>query len=68
MPADALLARELVDTPRPTGAVEVNGQSWRRYAARVDETALVLTEPARTFIVIGRASDAELTRLAGSLR
>lgn len=68
MPADALLARELGEAPRGTGTVPVNGQPWQRYAARAGETGLVRTGVDSTVIVIGRAPENELIRLAASLR
>jgi len=67
MPADALLARELGREARSTGTVPVEGQPWQRYAVRAGETALIRTDNTRTLIVIGHASDEELTTLAGSV-
>lgn len=65
--AGALLARELGAGSRLTGTVPVGGEQWQTYQVRVDETALVLSQPARTVIIIGRAKDDELTTLAAAL-
>lgn len=64
VPADALLARELGDAPRLTGAVTVGPNTWQRYAARRSEVALVRTGAAGTTVVIGWASDEQLRALA----
>jgi hypothetical protein len=65
--AGALAARELGDGSRLSGSVQVGGEQWQTYQVRSDETALVLSQPARTVIIIGRAKDDELTALATAL-
>jgi hypothetical protein len=65
---DTMLENELGKTPKLTGSVNIGAKMWQQYAARDDEKALVLLEPGRTVIVVGRASDADLRTLAGSLR
>ncbi|MFC4148344.1 DUF4245 domain-containing protein [Micromonospora mangrovi] len=67
VPADRLLKTEL-SGGQPQGPAALPGGSWQRYTARGNEQALVLLEPNRTVIVIGDAGEAELRRLAGSLR
>ncbi|MDW5326321.1 DUF4245 domain-containing protein [Plantactinospora sp. KLBMP9567] len=68
LPADGLLRAELTREGRPQGTVEVGGRSWQRYTARPDESALVLLEPDRTVLVVGRASEGELRQIVASLR
>ncbi|GAA1806450.1 DUF4245 domain-containing protein [Planosporangium flavigriseum] len=67
VPAGALVKAELSTDARDEGRAQVNGQEWRRYAASNGDRALVLSQPDRTVIVMGRASDAELSQLAASL-
>lgn len=68
-PAAALLATELGTGAAAGGEVRVAGHLWRAYPQvhRVDR-ALVWTEGDRTVIIVGRAADADLVRLAESLR
>ncbi|MEO3922862.1 DUF4245 domain-containing protein [Micromonosporaceae bacterium B7E4] len=68
LPADGLLRAELTREGRPQGTVEVAGRNWQRYTARPDESALVLLEPGRTVLVVGRASEGELRQIVASLR
>jgi len=64
-----LYADELGAGAHPTGAVDVNGTRWQRYAdGRPEETSLVLADPKRTVIVVGHADAADLQTLAGSLK
>ncbi|MGC4893217.1 DUF4245 family protein [Micromonospora sp. DT31] len=66
--AEKLLPVELPEG-QPQGAADLpDGLSWQRYTARGNEQALVLLEPNRTVIVVGDAGEAELRRLATSLR
>lgn len=67
VPADQLLPAELGDTAAPQGTVEVNGRNWQRYTARPRERALVLLEPQRSIVIVGDASDQELSTLAAAL-
>lgn len=61
---------ELGSGAHPAGTtVQVNGVAWQRYAdGRPEETSLVLADPKRTIIVVGRSSDADLQTLAASLK
>jgi hypothetical protein len=69
VPPDIMLTRELGESARATGeTVDIGGKQWQVYDARDGEHAYVLQEPERTVIVIGRASEAELKQLAGSLK
>jgi hypothetical protein len=65
---DVLLERELGAAVAQPGTVDVNGKSWQLYPGRKGERALVLLEPGRTIMIVGRASDAELKELAAALR
>jgi hypothetical protein len=65
-PAEGLLRRELGDSVRPTGTVDISGRPWQSYEAR-GERALVLTGPDRTVIVIGHGGPDEMRALATSL-
>jgi hypothetical protein len=53
---------------RPDGTERIRGESWQAYPGREDERALVLLQPERTIVVLGKAPSEELTALAGSLR
>jgi hypothetical protein len=66
-PAEDLLRRELGDSVRPTGTVDISGHQWQSYEVRGDERALVLTGQDRTVIVIGHGGPDELRALAASL-
>ena len=66
-PAGGLLPRELGDSVRPTGPVDIAGRAWQSYQVRSGEHALVRTGPDRTVIVIGRGGSDELRALATSL-
>ncbi len=65
-----LYSDELGPGAHPSGTtVTVNGVAWQRYAGgRPEETSLVLADPKRTIIVVGRSSDADLQTLAASLK
>ncbi|MFI7216125.1 DUF4245 domain-containing protein [Micromonospora maritima] len=68
VPAEKLLPAELSEG-QPQGPADLpDGLSWQRYTARGNEQALVLLEPNRTVIVVGDAGEAELRKLATSLR
>ncbi len=66
--SEKLLPAELGAQARPDGTVAISGKDWQVYAARDGERALVLLEPRRTIVVIGRVPDRELRALAGALR
>ncbi|MFC6014914.1 DUF4245 domain-containing protein [Plantactinospora solaniradicis] len=68
IPAEKLLPAELTESGRPQGATELGGRSWQRYTARPGELALVLLEPDRTVVVVGRVPEADLRQIALSLR
>ena len=65
--ADRLLPVELGPRPRAGDPVRVGARDWRRYASQRGEAALVLLEPERTIIVIGRADIARLREVAAAL-
>ncbi|GGM32428.1 hypothetical protein GCM10007977_037170 [Dactylosporangium sucinum] len=68
-PTDILVADVVAKGAKPAGTVTVNGVEWQRYTdTRPGEQALVQVSGNRTIIVVGRASEAQLNQLAGSLR
>ncbi|WP_238008085.1 DUF4245 domain-containing protein [Dactylosporangium sp. AC04546] len=68
-PTDVLVADVVAKGAKPADTVMINGMEWRRYSdARPGERALVQVSGDRTVVVVGRASDAQLTQLAGSLK
>lgn len=66
-PTDSFLPAELTAAAHPEGIVPLDGMTWQRYATRPGERALVLLEPTRTTIVVGKASEDELRQLAAAL-
>ncbi|MEQ4301193.1 DUF4245 domain-containing protein [Plantactinospora sp. B6F1] len=68
LPAEGLLPAELTRDGQPQGTVEVGGRLWQRYTARPGESALVLLEPDRTVLLVGRASEDQLRQVVSSLR
>lgn len=68
LPAQDLLAKELGDRARPLGSADAGGRDWQRYDGRPGEEALVLLEPDRTVIVLGRAPAEDLRTLAAAIR
>jgi uncharacterized protein DUF4245 len=67
VPPATLLRAELTEAAEPLDAFRTELGVWRLYKARPGEKALVLTEPARTVIVIGKAGTASLEELVTSL-
>jgi Protein of unknown function (DUF4245) len=67
IPADSLLPGELGDKAKALGNFRTEAGVWRLYDARPGEKALVLTEPARTIVVVGRTDVENLETLAKSL-
>jgi hypothetical protein len=65
--AGTLVTAELGAGARDEGGASLDGQEWHRYVASGGDHALVLSQPDRTVIVMGRAPDAELAQLAASL-
>lgn len=68
IPAEDLFATELGERPRQQGSTTVASRDWQRYAGRAGETALVLLEPGRSVIVLGRAPVEDLRTLAAAIR
>jgi hypothetical protein len=68
IPAEQLLPAELTSGGQPQGATELAGRNWQRYSARPGELALVLLEPDRTVIVVGRVPEGDLRRIALALQ
>jgi hypothetical protein len=66
-PVQGFLPTELTAQARPEGSLDIEGKAWQRYTARPGERALVLLEPSRTTVVVGKASEDELRALAGAL-
>jgi hypothetical protein len=68
-PAAALLPSIIGTGGTPGATVPINGTDWQRHDdGRPGERALVQSTTGRTVIIFGRATDAQLQRLASSLR
>jgi hypothetical protein len=67
VPPETLLPTELTRTAKPTGNYRTTGRVWKTYGTRPGEQALVLGEPGRTVIVIGKTSTTNLQALAAAL-
>ncbi len=67
VPPDTLLPAELGSGGKALGNYRTPAGVWRVYDGRPGETALVLTEPTRTIIVVGKADRTNLQTLASSL-
>jgi hypothetical protein len=65
--AGALVSAELGAGANDKGDATLAGPGWHRYVASGGDHAFVLSEPDRTTIVVGRASEGELAQLAMSL-
>lgn len=68
VPAQELLAGEVGEHARPLGSADAGGRSWQRYDGRAGELVLVLLEPGRTVMVLGRAPIEDLQTLAAAIR
>jgi len=68
VPPDTLLPGELGSGGKALGNYRTPAGVWRVYDGRPGETALVLAEPARTIVVVGKADLTNLQALASSLR
>jgi uncharacterized protein DUF4245 len=68
VPADSLLPGELGDKAEALGNFRTTAGVWRLYDGRPGEKALVLSEPARTIVVVGRTDVKNLETLATALR
>ncbi|WP_412737455.1 DUF4245 domain-containing protein [Krasilnikovia sp. MM14-A1259] len=66
-PSETLVPRELGKGLVPHGTYQAAGRSWQRYVAGPDNQALVLLEPKRTIIVLGKADTGHLESLAAAL-
>lgn len=66
-PAPDLLVAELTSTAQPQGSVEVGATTWQWYAARPGERAMVWLAQEHSVLVVGTASDDELTAMAAAL-
>ena len=68
LPPEEMLRRELGGERTAKGTVDVGGTVWESFPARDGERALVLREPGRTVIIVGKASEDELKQLAAALK
>lgn len=66
-PADQLVPAELGESAHEKANLPVGDRVWHTYAAEKGLRALVLTEPARTIIVVGSTGEKDLSRLAETL-
>jgi hypothetical protein len=67
VPPERLLPGELGSGGKALGNYRTPAGVWRVYDGRPGEKALVLTEPARTIVVVGKADLTSLQTLAGAL-
>ena len=67
VPTDQLLPGELGSGGKALGNYRTPAGVWRVYDGRPGEAALVLSEPARTIVVVGKADLTNLQTLAASL-
>ena len=68
-PGPTFFSDELGAGAHVDGTVDVNGVAWQRYVGgRPDDTALVLADPKRTILVVGKSSPTDLHTLASSLK
>ena len=67
VPPDTLLPGELGSGGKALGNYRTPAGVWRVYDGRPGETALVLAEPARTIVVVGKADLTNLQTLAAAL-
>jgi hypothetical protein len=65
--SSTLLPAELTTRAKPLSEFRAANGVWRLYTGRPGEQALVLAEPTRTIIVVGKTDEASLQRLASSL-
>lgn len=68
VPPDTLLPAELGDSATALGNFRTPAGVWRVYDGRPGEKAIVLADPSRTTVVLGRTDLTNLEALAGSLR
>jgi hypothetical protein len=68
VPPATLLPVELGGKAEAQGVVRTPAGVWRVYDARPGERAIVLSEPARTVVVVGATDLKNLQALAASLR
>lgn len=68
VPAASLLPAELTTSAKPLENFRAANGVWRLYDGRPGEQALVLADPSRTIIVVGRTDVRNLRALASSLR
>ncbi len=64
---DRLFPAELGAGAHPSGDIAVGGRTWQRYDTLRNEAALVLLEPGRTIIVIGKSEPEQLAEVAAAL-
>ncbi|MEU8655182.1 DUF4245 domain-containing protein [Actinoplanes philippinensis] len=63
-----LVPAEVGAQGKRTGTYRTGERTWMRYTGREDETALIVTEQARTIVIIGNsAGTTNLEKLAASL-
>ncbi|MCO8272383.1 DUF4245 domain-containing protein [Actinoplanes sp. TRM 88003] len=68
VPADTLLPQELSKDAEAVGNFRSSAGVWRLYNARPGERALVLADPARTVVIVGKTDTENLEALADALR
>jgi hypothetical protein len=68
VPAATLLPAELGDAAEALGNFRTPAGVWRVYDGRPGEQAIVLAEPSRTIVVVGKTDLENLQTLVSSLR
>ncbi|GIF06376.1 hypothetical protein Asi03nite_39140 [Actinoplanes siamensis] len=67
-PADTLLPAEVGKDGKRTGTYRTDAGAWLVYSGRPGEVALVSTEANRTILIVGKSEQANLEKLAASLK
>ena len=65
---DTLVRQEVGKDGRRTGAYRTAERTWFVYTGRPGESALVVAEPNRTLLIIGKTEQRNLEHLAAALR
>ncbi|MEU4421947.1 DUF4245 domain-containing protein [Actinoplanes sp. NPDC024001] len=67
VPAATLVPAEVGKEGKRIGAYRTDDRTWLRYSGRPGETALILSEPNRTVVIVGNTDQKNLDTLAAAL-